>query len=442
MTESYNREEIESRVICDAIMAPETIADNRSIINPSMFTVKEYADLWKELVRSWDNGHPQDANIILEVKDTAARSKLMLAIPHAGMVIGSQSNARTLRYIHADNIVLDFANFMTKEVARGLVDPSFLLTEARRLVASLEKCHQSRRAVRLDDAVGELEEQIHNVKESRDKGELPFIPTGFIHLDHYFRGGLRGGNVMVMAARPGVGKTSSLLAMITAIVKAGKKVRFYSMEMPATEIAERIMFGLGGMKPWMLSTGDLEQDVWNEAREQCREWGLWIEDSMNNISDILSDATVYHQRGECDIIFLDHLRLLRTGDPKLDSNIYMRTCEITRQIKVFSLNTMTPVVYACQLNRDSVREDRDPDLQDLRDSGSIEEDADKLVFLRRMKTVDDKLRLKMIIGKNRQGGGVYEHTYLIPNETFSAFVETDAEGDLPPSGPSLDDADL
>ena len=83
-----------------------------------------------------------------------------------------------------------------------------------------------------------------------------------------------------------------------------------------------------------------------------------------------------------------------------------------------------PVVYACQLNRDSAREDRDPDLQDLRDSGSIEEDADKIVFLKRNKIAENDFQIKMIIGKHRQGGGAYEHIFLNPNDTYSGFTES------------------
>lgn len=428
---SYNRMDIEAKVVCDAIMAPETIPETRSVITADMFTVAPYRELWKKIIRSWDDGQPLDANVFMEVNDRVSRSRLMSNIAQAGMTVGTQNNARNLRFIHADTMAMEFTRDISDELGRGLVDPALLLTKARQFVTSLEACHQSRRAVLLDEAVQQLEDQYHAVRKAREEGNKPYIPTGFIILDHYFRGGLRGGNVMVMAARPGVGKTATILSMIKSMVMAGKKVRFYSMEMPATELAERIMFSLDALQPWMATTGEIEEGPWKDARDRCRDWGLWIEDSMNNIGDILSDATVYHQRGECDIIFLDHLRLLRTGDAKTDGNIYMRTCEITRQIKTFALGTLTPVVYACQLNRDSAREGRDPDLQDLRDSGSIEEDADKIVFLRKIVGTDGKAILKMVIGKNRQGGGAYESTYLIPNDTYTVFRETDAPGDMP-----------
>ena len=186
-----------------------------------------------------------------------------------------------------------------------------------------------------------------------------------------------------------------------------------------------------------------EEERHINAVDKVKGWGLTIEDSLSNIGDIVSDAAILHQRGEVDVIFIDHLRLLRTGDPKLDSNIYARTCEITRQVKGLALKSMLPVVYCCQLNRDSPRLDKDPDLQDLRDSGSIEEDADKVVFLRRFKSVSagDPVRLKMIIGKNRQGGGAYESVWLYPDKTYTTFTETEADMPEAAAEPYVDPVD-
>ena len=207
----------------------------------------------------------------------------------------------------------------------------------------------------------------------------------------------------------------------------GFRVKLYSMEMPAFELAEKIMYNLGGLRPYMMQTGEVDRPKWESARQSALKYNLLIEDSMNNIDDIISDATIAHQRGECDVIFLDHLRLIRSSDNRTNANIYARTCEITGKLKAFALQQKMPVVYACQLNRDSAREDRDPDLQDLRDSGSIEEDADKIVFLKRRKIAENDFQIKMIIGKHRQGGGAYEHIFLDPNDTYSGFTETEED---------------
>lgn len=422
--ETYNRTDLECRVIADALMAPETIPDTRSTVTAAMFQTPVLRTMWGDIIRAWDNGVPLDLTAVMSVPDPEIRRRISGCTASAGMTIGTYNNAHALQSAHASGMCLAFAAKVTRLTGERLVPSSELLFEARKLVEGLEASYQSRRTVRIDEAVEELGRQLEDTRKAKEAGKTPYLPTGFRLLDHYFLGGLRGGNVMVMAARPGVGKTATLLSMITTMVGQGAKVRLYSMEMPAVEIAERVMYGMGAIKPAATKTGEVDRRIWDNALARCRKWGLWIEDSMSNIGDIISDAAVCHQRGLCDVVFLDHLRLLRTGDPKIDSSIYTRTCEITRKIKSFALQSMIPVVYACQLNRESVRKDRTPDLQDLRDSGSIEEDADRIVFLQKLKTADSKASLKLVIGKNRQGGGAYESTYLIPNDTYSAFTET------------------
>lgn len=425
-----NRTDIEASVIADALQCREMIPDIREIVHPAMFWTPALRTFWKEVLDAYDSGAAYNYKDITRIPDKNIRGIVMDKCMESGGVLNTLKNARFLQGIYANDIVMSFISKMSGVLNERVCQPADLLCEARKLVESLETTHQSRRSVKIDEAADQLGKQLQDVKDTRDAGELPYLPTGFRLLDHHFRGGLRGGNVMVVAARPGVGKTATLLSMIASMVHSGKKVRLYSMEMPAVEIAERIMFSLGAMRPIDTRTGDIDQGKWDNALSSLKKWGLWIEDSMSNIGDILSDAAVYHMRKECDVVFLDHLRLLRTGDPKIDSSIYARTCEITRKIKSFALQSMIPVVYACQLNRDSVREDRTPDLQDLRDSGSIEEDADRIVFLQRLKTDDGKPKLKLVIGKNRQGGGAYECTYLIPNETYSSFTETDSGEDI------------
>lgn len=425
-----NRTEIEASVIADALECRDMIPDIREIVHTAMFWTPALRTFWKEVLEAYDSGAAYNYEDIVRIPDKNIRGIVMDKYMESGGVLNTLKNARFLQGVYANDLVMSFISKMSGLINEKVSRPAELLAEARKLVESLEETHQSRRSVKIDEAADQLGKQLQDVKDARDAGKLPYLPTGFVLLDHHFRGGLRGGNVMVVAARPGVGKTATLLSMIASMVHSGKKVRLYSMEMPAVEIAERIMFSLGAMRPIDTRTGDIDQKEWEAALKRLKDWGLWIEDSMSNIDDILSDAMVYHQRGDCDVVFLDHLRLLRTGDPKIDSSIYSRTCEITRKIKSFALQSMIPVVYACQLNRDSVREDRTPDLQDLRDSGSIEEDADRIVFLQRLKTDDGKPKLKLVIGKNRQGGGAYECTYLIPNETYSSFIETDSGVDV------------
>lgn len=435
--------EIEARVITDILMEPDVIPDIRTKVHREMFTDPNLRGIWEKALVAWDNGSPLDYSTIMEIPDPDLRYQLQSYITSSGTTPGARNNAMSLRNLTLQRLATSFIGKLGRMCSDGETDPSSLITAIEGFRKEVEGYHASRHSVTIQEAVETLEAQIEAVRKAREADRSPYVKTGFTLLDHHFRGGLRGGNVMVLAARPGVGKTAVTLALIRSVMEQGLKAKLYSLEMPATEIAERFMFSLGGLDMWSTRTGELDRDAFDNAVDKVKGWGLTIEDSLSNIGDIVSDAAILHQRGEVDVIFIDHLRLLRTGDPKLDSNIYARTCEITRQVKGLALKSMLPVVYCCQLNRDSPRLDKDPDLQDLRDSGSIEEDADKVVFLRRLKPVSagDPVRLKMIIGKNRQGGGAYESVWLYPDKTYTTFTETEADMPEAAAEPYVDPVD-
>lgn len=417
----------EARVISDALADPSCLSDIKEIVKPHFFQYPYFRELYMMIVEAWNAGTPLDeAKTFISIKDKDAKRLLIDLNGHKG-VTEYISDAHALRESYINQKAVEYGMRLTRASSQGLTDSDKIRQEVRAFQAELDGCYRERSTKKLSEAVSDLKAKLEIVHQNYLEGKRTYIPTGFRFLDNYFKGGLRDGNVMVLAARPGVGKTSVLLSMIQSMVRFGFKVKLYSMEMPSFELAEKIMYNLGGLRPHMMQTGDIDYASWDKAETECLKFGLWIEDSMNNIDDIISDAIISHQQGKCDIIVLDHLRLIRTSDRKTNSNIYARTCEITGKLKNFALVQKMPVLYACQLNRDSVREERDPDLQDLRDSGSIEEDADKIVFLKRNKIAENDFQIKMIIGKHRQGGGAYEHIFLDTNDTYTGFTETETD---------------
>ena len=412
----------EAKVIADVLSDPSSIPDVRSIVQPYMFQYPYFRELWLMIQEAWNFGSPLDeANTIVNVKDRDAKNLLIEFAGFSG-VLEPLANAHQLRETYINQKAVEYSIKMRSVATEGVTSSDKIMSETRNFLAALEGCYVERNTKTITEAVEDLRTRLQDVKAKAEEGKRSYIPTGFQFLDNWFKGGLRDGNVMVLAARPGVGKTSVLLSMMQSMARFGFKVKLYSMEMPDFELAERIMYNLGGLRPYMMQTGDIDTDKWHNALTEVRKMGLLIEDSMNNIDDIISDATIAHQQGRCDVIILDHLRLIRTSDPR--ASIYARTCEVTGKLKALALQQKMPVVYACQLNRDSARENRDPDLQDLRDSGSIEEDADKIVFLKRNKIAENDFQIKMIIGKHRQGGGAYEHIFLNTNDTYTGFTET------------------
>ena len=431
----------EARVIYTALIDQAAIPDMRAIVQPYMFRYPYFRNLWQMLLDAWNSGRElRFQDTMARIKDAEAKRYIVECLTDTVGTFDGEVNARSLRDNFITDKALEHAARLRSLSTEGVTDADRIMAEARSFVSALEGCYTERNAKTVSVAAKELLDKLADVREKLAEGKRSYIPTGFPFLDNWFKGGLRDGNVMVLAARPGVGKTAVLLAMILSMVRFGFKVKMYSMEMPAFELAERIMYSLGGLRPYMMQTGVVDEEKWKKAMKEVLGMNLIIEDSMNNIDDIISDATVAHQQGRCDVIILDHLRLIRGSDPR--ASIYARTCEITGKLKAFALQQKMPVVYACQLNRDSVREDRDPDLQDLRDSGSIEEDADKIVLLKKIKVAENDFQVKMIIGKHRQGGGAGEHVYLDTNDTYTGFTETKVDRSKeiePPTKRALDD---
>lgn len=416
----------EAKVVSDAIADPSSIIDTVKVVRPYMFRYPYFNELWEQILKAWREHTTIDETMVLRIKDKDAKWLITSYLGKSG-VLETVNNAYALRDSYIAEIALKQSLDLRKLAVDGISDSQKIMQSARTFVERLEGCYAENNSRNIDEAIEDLGEVLTQIREKRIEGKRPYIPTGFLFLDNYFKGGMHSGNVMVLAGRPGVGKTSVLLYMMQHMAAEGVAVKFYSCEMTIPELTEKVMYNLGGLRPYMMSSGEPDEHKWREAKAICKGWKFSIVNGMNNIHDIIADATILNQQGKCDIIFIDHLRLLQTGDSRLDANAYARTCEITRTIKKFSMLTGIPVVYVCQLNRESLKEDRDPGLQDLRDSGSIEEDADKVVFLKRKKIAEGDFQIKLIIGKHRQGAGTDEHIFLNPNDSYSGFTESEVD---------------
>lgn len=414
----------ENSVIVGALLDSSLIPDMQTIIRPFMFQDDDNRKLWSKITSAASEGHPLDLTALVTSVPSERRADYMSLMGSSSMM-DTISNAGLLRLNYVRRQCTDLGSCLLKQGAdaQSADEP---MTMVRTFLDTLEGCYTGQTTTTIQEAVAELADQLEEIKRNADQGKSSFIPTGFQFLDHWFKGGLRGGNVMVLAARPGVGKTSVMIAMMKQAVVTGHKAKIYSLEMSHTELAEKVMYNLGGLQSSEVLTGTPDwTGRWAYAERQLEKWGLYIEDGLSNVDDIASDIVVSHAQGKCDIAFIDYLGLMTVSDAKL--GIYQATCEKTRKIKKLALSQRIPIVLLCQLNRDSVKEQRDPDLQDLRDSGSIEQDADKIVLLSKKKLEERKWRLKMILGKHRQGGGVGEYVFLTPNSTYSAFEESDEE---------------
>lgn len=416
-------ERVESLLVWDVLASPEVIDDARRVIRPEMFTNRHLREAFGAVCSRWDSGEPVDASVLMSVADSDAVRLLAAHTGSGGGIVETTNHARLLRQMWVARTAWNFGDRLMRSASEVSMMPEGVMSEARAFCETLESACGAASERRLAEAVDELGETIRQTRETRMKGGLTAVPTGFPFLDERFLGGFKGGNLVTFAARPGIGKTAVMLAMMMRQASQGIPVKVWSLEMGHGELAERAMYALGGLRPGEKLSGNADWGgAWREARKRLESWGLYIEDRTFGLDEIVSDITVSRQQGRCSAAYIDYLQLVSVPGGRGDTE-ERRISALTRRLKLLAKSLDIPIVINAQLNRDNVRNDRDPELQDLRGSGSIEQDSDRVVFLSPRMSYDGARLIKMAIGKNREGGHAGDSVLLRPNATYSGFEE-------------------
>jgi replicative DNA helicase len=259
----------------------------------------------------------------------------------------------------------------------------------------------------------------------RNKGELLGITSGFKKLDEVFNG-FRGGQLIILAARPSIGKSALATNMAVAALKAGHKPVLFTLEMPALEVGRRILLAEARMPLEIIRTGIAERGAMNKIMQSTGilSDSIIISEKENvSIADLRSQARIYKKQGKLDILFIDYLQLMKGTTKRSEQNRHLEIAEITGGLKELAKELNIPVVALSQLNREiEKRKGGKPMLSDLRESGAIEQDADIVMLLHRKK---EKLSedAEILVAKNRSGVANEVKTLWFdgPTTTFSDY---------------------
>lgn len=248
------------------------------------------------------------------------------------------------------------------------------------------------------------------------------IPTMMGKVDWYTYGGFGAGELIILAARPGVGKTT--IALQWALnMSANEKVVYFSLEMTKKELLRRMMMGTEMITPYQLAQGGVDWQAYDNALGKVANNNFRINDTSCSLNDICSKIAMAVQEKKCDIAFIDYLGLIEI-EAKRGMTQAQVIGEATRKLKNLAKNCRIPIVLLCQMNRQVVNEGRAPRLSDLRDSGNIEQDADKVVMLENVSENENENKINLWIRKCRNGKLNTDNPIVLEgNQYYSNFRE-------------------
>jgi replicative DNA helicase len=247
---------------------------------------------------------------------------------------------------------------------------------------------------------------LDRIQSRADGTEAKGIPTGIPDLDRMLGGGLKGGKQIILAARPSVGKSSLAQQICLNVAKAGYGAAFFSQEMTKDDLTDRASSNLGRIDLEHVITGELADDEWSrlvEAVERMRSLPLYLDDQPAlTLHDISAKARMLKRQHDVKLIVIDYIQLCGAGDK--DSR-HHQIEQLSRGLKTLSKQLDLTVITLSQLNREvEKRPGGRPQLSDLKESGSIEEDADVVMLLSRATEERDGYRTILCdLPKNRQG---------------------------------------
>ncbi len=315
-------------------------------------------------------------------------------------------------------------------------DVAEILDDAERKILDISQRRIRKAFLPIRDILMDTYERIEQMHENQ--GELTGIPTGFPDLDR-MTSGLQRSDLIILAARPSMGKTAFALNLAQNVaIHAGETVAIFNMEMPAIQMVQRMLSAEGNIDAQVFRTGNLDEEDWEKltmAIGTLAEVPIFIDDTPGlTVFDIRAKLRRLQAEHGLGLVVIDYLQLIRgRGGESRQQEI----SEISRSLKLLARELDVPVIALSQLSRAvEQRQDKRPMLSDLRESGSIEQDADIVAFLYRDDYYDEESERKnimeVIIGKHRNGPvGKVELLFLT---NYNKFLSLDLKHDEPPPG--------
>jgi replicative DNA helicase len=406
----------EESVLGAMLLSREAIADVVEVLEPEHFYKPAHAHLFDAVISLYSAGEPVDAVTVAEelqraglleevggpavLLDFQATTPAISNAGHYARIV--EEHALLRRLITVSNEIAEMAYGIPEDVVKAVDDAEARMFDvAQRRVTNTTAASKDLLPASLD-----------RIEMLYDRGEsIIGLSTGYLDLDEKLAG-LQPSALYVVGARPAMGKTAFALGMAAnSAMKDGRPVLIFTLEMSQLELCQRLLCSEALVDAGRVKTGRLEEGEWNRishAVGRLAEAPIYIDDNPHtSVMDIRAKARRLKSRqGDLGMVVVDYIQLM-TGRSSAESR-QVEVSEISRNLKILARELDAPVVALAQLNRAlEQRQDKRPMLSDLRESGSLEQDADVVLFLYRDEVYDpdspDKGVAEVIVAKHRNG---------------------------------------
>jgi replicative DNA helicase len=373
------------------LLSPEAVAEVQEAVRGGDFYAPKHEVIFEAILSLFSKGEPTD---VITVTDELTKSGNLVKAGGADYlhtltsIVPTAANAGFYAQIVAEKATLRrLVEVGTKIAQLGYANEGEvedLVNQAQADVYSVTRGAAKEDIVDLNDSI---EAAIHEIEQAQSRGgDMVGVPTGFAELDELTHG-LHGGQLIILAARPAVGKSTLALDFArNAAIKHKRATVFFSLEMGRAEIAMRMLSAESQIPLQNMRKGSFADSDWTRlaaVRGQINDSPLYIDDSPNmTLVEIRAKARRLNQRVPLKMIVIDYLQLMTSGK-KVESR-QQEVSEFSRALKLLAKELNIPVIAISQLNRNSEQtKDKKPEISQLRESGSLEQDADVVILLHR-----------------------------------------------------------
>ena len=386
-------EEAEKSVLGSMLMDRDAIVEAEDILVKEDFYQRQYGILFEAMVELYQEGKPVDLITLqdkLKEKDVPEALSSLDFFRELVDIVPTSTNVRQYAQIVHDKATLRALIKVTEDIGNACYlgkeeTPAILEKTEKEIFGLLQNRNRMSDFVPIQEIVLNSLNAIEDA--ARTKGRVTGIATGFTELDYKLTG-LHPAELILVAARPAMGKTAFVLNIAQyAAFKDNHAVAMFSLEMSKEQLVTRLMASESMVDSQQIRTGDLRDSDWEKLLEGAALIGnskLIIDDTASSLAEIRSKCRKYKQTYDIDMVVIDYLQLMSGSNTRRNESRQQEISEISRALKVLARELNIPIVALSQLSRAvEARQDHRPMLSDLRESGAIEQDADVVMFLYR-----------------------------------------------------------